>query len=188
MMKEYTIYDEEEPIVIPVIYSKRKTLGLQVKSDGTVTVRVPVRVSDETIRLFVEKHTGWILQKRKLWQGALADPAARLPEVVTAAGKRQIRQLITQRVAYYADIMGIAYGRITMRNQKTRWGSCSSDGNLNFNCRLLFVPKELVDYVVVHELAHRRHMDHSPAFWQEVEKYMPDYKERRAKLKQYSIE
>ncbi|MBP3204982.1 MAG: M48 family metallopeptidase, partial [Lachnospiraceae bacterium] len=71
---------------------------------------------------------------------------------------------------------------------KTRWGSCSSDGNLNFNCRLLFVPKELVDYVVVHELAHRRHMDHSPAFWQEVETYMPDYRERRKQLKQYSIE
>ncbi|MBR1852433.1 MAG: M48 family metallopeptidase [Lachnospiraceae bacterium] len=187
-MTEYTIYDEAEPITLQVIYSKRKSLGLQVKSDGTVIVRVPNRVSDDTIRLFIEKHTGWILQKRNLWQTRNEDPATCLPEVVTAAGKRQIRQFITQRVAFYADRMGIAYGRITMRNQKTRWGSCSSDGNLNFNCRLLFVPKELVDYVVVHELAHRRHMDHSPAFWQEVEKYMPDYRERRKQLKQYSIE
>lgn len=187
-MTEYTIYEEEEPVVLQIVSSRRKTLGLQVKSDGTVTVRVPNRVSDDTIRLFIEKHTGWILQKRNQWQVRKEDPTTCLPEVVTAAGKRQIRQLITQRVAYYADIMGIAYGRITMRNQKTRWGSCSSDGNLNFNCRLLFVPKELVDYVVVHELAHRRHMDHSPAFWQEVEKYMPDYRERRKQLKQYSIE
>lgn len=187
-MKEYIIYDEDEPVTMPVIYSKRKTLGLQVKSDGAVTVRVPYRVSDETVKLFIEKHTGWILQKRQRWRAQTEVPVTRLPEVVTEAGKRQIRQLIMQRVEYYADIMGIAYGRITMRNQKTRWGSCSSDGNLNFNCRLLFVPKELVDYVVVHELAHRRHMDHSPAFWQEVEKYMPDYKERRKQLKKYSIE
>lgn len=171
-----------------VAYSKRKTLGLQVKSDGTVAVRAPLRVSDETIRFFIEKHIEWILRKRKLWTAQTHDPSTCLPEVVTAAGKRQIRQLITQRVAYYAEVMGIAYGRITMRNQRTRWGSCSSDGNLNFNCRLLFVPPELVDYVVVHELAHRRHMDHSPAFWQEVEKYMPDYRERRKRLKQYSIE
>ena len=76
----------------------------------------------------------------------------------------------------------------SMRNQKTRWGSCSSNGNLNFNNRLLFVPEELVDYVVVHELAHRKEMNHSNAFWNVVEKYMPDYKECRKKLREYHIE
>lgn len=187
-MKEYIIHDEEEDIPVAIVYSKRKTLGLQVKSDGTVFARVPNRVSDATIRLFIEKHTSWILQKRNMWSSKQSEPTTKLPEVVTAAGKRQIRQLVAQRVAYYAGIMGIAYGRICMRNQKTRWGSCSSDGNLNFNCRLLFVPTDLVDYVVVHELAHRRHMNHSEAFWKEVEKYMPDYKERRKRLKEYSIE
>lgn len=111
-----------------------------------------------------------------------------LPEVVTAKDKRKARLLIEQRVAYYADRMGIAYGRISMRNQRTRWGSCSSDGNLNFNCRLLYMPLELVDYVVIHELAHRRHMNHSADFWNEVEKYLPDYKERRERLKQYRVE
>ena len=95
---------------------------------------------------------------------------------------------IERQVEYYAKIMGVTYGRISMRNQKTRWGSCSSNGNLNFNNRLLFVPKELVDYVVVHELAHRKEMNHSNAFWNVVEKYMPDYKERRKKLREYHIE
>ena len=84
--------------------------------------------------------------------------------------------------------MGVTYGRISMRNQKTRWGSCSSNGNLNFNNRLLFVPKELVDYVVVHELSHRKEMIHSNAFSNVVEKNMPDYKERRKKLREYHIE
>ena len=187
-MREYIIYDEEEAIPVQIVYSKRKSLGLQVKNDGTVCARVPRGIPDGTIRLFIEEHSAWILQKRALWRAKAQDTQKRLPEVDTAVGKRQIRQLIAQRVAYYADIMGISYGRISMRNQKTRWGSCSSDGNLNFNCRLLYVPPELVDYVVVHELAHRRHMDHSPEFWREVEKYMPDYKERRRQLKQYSLE
>lgn len=186
-MKEYVIDGAEEAISVEIVYTQRKSLGLQIKSDGRVYARVPAGTADGVIRYFIEKHTAWILQKRS---GLLAPktPVTRLPEVTSEAGKRQIRRLVTQRVAHYAELMGVAYGRISMRNQKTRWGSCSSDGNLNFNCRLLFVPQELVDYVVVHELAHRRHMDHSPAFWQEVERYLPDYRERRAKLRQYGIE
>ena len=83
--------------------------------------------------------------------------------------------------------MGITFGRITVRNQKTRWGSCSEKGNLNFNYLLYFLPEELLDYVVVHELAHRRHMNHSGEFWAEVGKYFPEYKECRKKLKKIGI-
>ncbi len=175
-------------VPVEIIYTGRKSLGLQVKSDGSVYARVPEGTADEVVRYFIEKHTTWILRKRSRLVNAPQGQLTRLPEVTGEAGRRQIRRLVTQRVAYYAGLMGVAYGRISMRNQKTRWGSCSSDGNLNFNCRLLFVPGELIDYVVVHELAHRRHMNHSPAFWQEVERYLPDYRERRERLKQYGIE
>lgn len=188
MEKEHIIYDEGEPIPVRVIRSKRKSLGLQVKSDGTVYARVPNKVSDETVRRFIDKNTEWLLRKRNEWKSSKERMYALLPEVESAAGRRQIRRLVEQRTAFYSELMGISYGRIFLRNQKTRWGSCSSDGNLNFNCRLLYVPLELLDYVVVHELAHRRHMNHSPEFWQEVERYMPDYKERRARLKRYGIE
>ena len=81
--------------------------------------------------------------------------------------------------------MQVEYQRVTIRNQKTRWGSCSSKGNLNFNYRLFYLPEELLDYVVVHELAHRRYMNHSPQFWQEVETYCPDYETCRKKLGEY---
>ena len=81
-------------------------------------------------------------------------------------------------------MLGVDYGRIAIRNQVSRWGRCSSKGNLNFNCLLMLCPPEVVDYVVVHELCHRRHMDHSVAFWGEVERVLPDYKARRAWLKE----
>ena len=87
----------------------------------------------------------------------------------------------------YAAQMNVTYGRIAIRNQQTRWGSCSSKGNLNFNYRLFFLPEELRDYVIVHELAHRRQMNHSKLFWAEVEKVMPDYKVRRQALKRIVI-
>ncbi|MBQ6684544.1 MAG: M48 family metallopeptidase, partial [Firmicutes bacterium] len=80
------------------------------------------------------------------------------------------------RVAHYAPLVGVDYGRITIRNQKTRWGSCSSQGNLNFNCLLMLFPDEVIDSVVVHELCHRKHMNHSAKFYKEVERVFPEYR------------
>lgn len=90
-------------------------------------------------------------------------------------------------VEYFARQVGVDYGRITIRNQKTRWGSCSSKGNLNFNCLLMLAPAEILDYVVVHELCHRKEMNHSKAFWAEVEKVLPDYRESVKWLKEKGI-
>lgn len=90
---------------------------------------------------------------------------------------------IPQRVRMFAPIVGVEYGRITIRMQKSRWGSCSSKGNLNFNCLLMAMPEEVRDYVVVHELCHRKQMNHSDKFWAEVEKVLPDYKVSRKWLR-----
>ena len=92
----------------------------------------------------------------------------------------------TERVNHFCKIMDVTVGRITIRNQKTRWGSCSSKGNVNFNYQLYYMPRELMDYVI-HELSHRRHMNHSAEFWQEVEKYCKTYRECRKKLRDYEI-
>ena len=98
--------------------------------------------------------------------------------------KKQARKIIVPKVERYAHIMNVEYGRIAIRAQKTRFGSCSSKGNLNFNCVLALMPEEIVDYVVVHELAHLKQMNHSKLFWAEVEKVLPDYKKRRRWLKE----
>lgn len=97
----------------------------------------------------------------------------------------QALKVLPGRTAYFAALVGVTYGRITIRNQKTRWGSCSSKGNLNFNCLLMLAPASIQDYVVVHELCHRKEMNHSRRFWAEVEKILPDYRERERWLKEY---
>lgn len=188
-MKSYIIKrDDMEPIEVEIIRSSRRSLGLQVKPDGTVCARVPMQVMDHTVREFIEGHADWIFKKRKLVLSRDDRPdIVYLPEVTEESDRERIRTFIEEKVAHYASVMGVSYGRITMRNQKTRWGSCSSEGNLNFNCRLLFVPDRIVDYVVIHELAHRRFMNHSKAFWKEVEKYMPDYREQRKLLSRFAI-
>lgn len=98
-----------------------------------------------------------------------------------------IKDTFEKRVQFYCDIMNVSVGRITIRNQKTRWGSCSSKGNVNFNYQLYYMPQELMDYVIVHELSHRRYMNHSAEFWEEVEKYCPEYRTYRKQLKEYEL-
>lgn len=93
------------------------------------------------------------------------------------------RKIILSRVAHFAPLCGVEVKRIAIRNQRRRWGSCSSLGNLNFHYRLIFLPTALCDYVVVHELCHLKQLNHGPAFWAEVEKVMPEYKKYEAELR-----
>ena len=175
---------------ITVIRTKRKTISIKVNNDLTVTVRAPIFTSDKEIGEILKSKEKWIskcIEQIKRENDGLSKIDCFTAEEISKLADKALNY-IPGRVKYYAYIIGVTYGKITIRNQKTRWGSCSSNGNLNFNNRLLFVPKELVDYVVVHELAHRKEMNHSNAFWNVVEKYMPDYKERRKKLREYHIE
>lgn len=173
---------------VVIIRSNRKTISIQVNSDFSVTVRTPRRVSKKEIdRILMEKES-WIL---KHIDEMKKREAIREEKGIASLDKTQIIELrdkalsyIPERVAYFAQLIGVDYGRITIRNQKTRWGSCSSKGNLNFNCLLMLAPIEVVDYVIVHELCHRKEMNHSKAFWGEVEKIIPDYKKSVKWLKE----
>jgi hypothetical protein len=97
----------------------------------------------------------------------------------------QALKVIPERVKYYAPLIGVDYGNITIRNQRTRWGSCSSKGNLNFNCLLMLTPPEVIDCVVVHELCHRKEMNHSRKFYQEIYRVYPEYDKWNQWLKQH---
>lgn len=165
-----------------IIKSDRKTIAIQIKPDGQVVVRCPKRMRVEEARRFVESKADWI--EKHLAKRDPQDVAKYTPQEIEQL-REQARKLITERVRYYAPIIGVTYGQITIRIQHTRWGSCSSKGNLNFNCLLASVPPEVLDYVVVHELCHRKELNHSARFWSQVEQVLPAYKAQRRWLKEY---
>ena len=155
------------PFPYRLIRSNRKTLAIQVSASGQVTVRAPHTMPDSTIQRFLSQKESWILKHLSHSASRPAQPQAENPP------------LSEFRRSYYMESarkMGVTYGRITIREQKTRWGSCTSEGNLNFNWRLIFAPEKVLDYVVVHELSHRKEMNHSPAFYAVVASVMPEYK------------
>ena len=164
-----------------LIRSNRKTIAIQIKPDGQLIVRAPWNMSAARIEQFVADKQHWI--QTHLPRNAVPPERFSDEEIRTLA--RQAMDVIPERVARYAAVLGVTYGRITIRNQRTRWGSCSATGNLNFNCLLMLLPADVVDYVVVHELCHRKEMNHSARFWAEVESVLPNYREHRRYLKEH---
>ena len=171
---------------IEVIRSRRKSLSLEVKPDGRVLLRAPFWATQRELKAFAEKNRSWIDRKqeeaRLRREKALAVPP--LTEEELEALQRRGRDLFARRAAHYAPLVGVDYGRISVRRQRSKWGSCSSQGNLNFNCLLLLAPEEVLDYVVVHELCHRLEMNHSPRFWANVRRVLPDYERSRRYLRE----
>lgn len=165
---------------VTIIRSNRKTISIQITPEAKIIVRAPLRVSNKEIDRMLNEKADWI---EKHLKEAIKRLATAEEDGIKPLTNQEIRQLadkameyIPKRVAYFAEVIGVDYGRITIRNQKTRWGSCSSKGNLNFNCLLMLTPPEVIDYVVIHELCHRKEMNHSKNFWNQVASIMPEYK------------
>ncbi len=174
------------PAPYRVIRSRRRTLALEITPRGEVLVRAPLRASEAAIRGFVQGRQDWIESHLALVQARMADYASQ-PKL-TEAQREELRQrskpVFEARADHFAPLLGVSRGRITVRTQRSRWGSCSAAGNLSFNALLLLAPPEVLDYVVVHELCHRKEMNHSPRFWAEVERLVPDWRTRRSWLRQ----
>ena len=182
--------ETEGAIRVEVVYSRRRTLGLEVRADGRVILRAPKGLSNQAVMDFVKERQAWIVQKWFETERIRRQKAERPPRdyeqnpALEAQYRKEARRRITERAAYFAEKMGVDYGRIAIKAAKTRWGSCSARGNLNFHWKLILMPPAILDYVVVHELAHRIEMNHSPRFWAQVERILPDYRERRKWLKE----
>ena len=164
-----------------LIRSSRKTVSILIRPGGEVEVRCPKRCSKREADAFVASKEAWIKKH-------LETIAERPQQPVLAAEERKslaqkAAAVLPEKVQQFARQMGVTYGRITIRSQRTRWGSCSAKGNLSFNCLLMLCPEEVQDYVVIHELCHRKEMNHSAAFWTEVEKHCPSYRSHRKWLK-----
>ncbi len=175
----------DKNIQIQVIRSSRKTVSMRITGPNAVEIRAPRSMSQVQIDDFIRQHQAWLDKHLGVVNQREREIAA-LPPLTNAeihALADQALAKIPPRVRYFSKMLNVTYGRITIRNQKSKWGSCSSQGNLNFNCLLMLCPPEVMDYVVVHELCHRKEMNHSPRFWAEVERIDPDYKAHRQWLK-----
>jgi len=166
-----------------LVRSSRRTVSLEITREGEVLVRAPLRMPKARIDEFVSSREDWIETHLTRWQqrqAAHPEP----DEAQQAACIRAAKEILPGRVAHYAALMGVRPAGITVTGARTRFGSCSSKGRLSFSWRLMEYPAEAIDYVVVHELAHLLHMDHSSRFYAVVERVMPDWKARRALLKE----
>ena len=166
------------------VRSSRKTLSVEIGPKG-LTVKAPFSASRRDVEAFLRKRPHWILahydaMQEKMEKLSQQNGNSHLSESQKEALEKRYRSLarecITRRASYYAAQLGVTYSSIRIAEQKTRWGSCSSRGTLSFHWRLILAPPAVMDYVVVHEVCHLIHMDHSPDFWAEVESLMPDYK------------
>ena len=163
-----------------LVRSARKTISLRIMPGGELEVRCPGRMRRADVDAFVRSKQDWIENRRS----KLLPVQPKLTDGELEALRRRAKALLPERVDCYARLIGVTYGSITVRSQRTRWGSCSSKGNLNFNSLLMLTPPEVLDYVVVHELCHRKELNHSARFWAQVEQILPDYRVQRAWLKE----
>lgn len=169
--------DNLNDLPVEIIKSNRRTISIEVRPSGII-IRAPHRMSSREISAFLLKKKDWIEKHWSQMHSRQQTPGQSEPftaEEIRALAEKAL-VVIPERVKHYAPLVGVDYGRITIRNQRTRWGSCSSKGNLNFNCLLMLLPDDVIDSVVVHELCHRKHMNHSAQFYAEVERVFPEYK------------
>lgn len=160
-----------------------KYLRLAIEHDGALTLTAPASYPVFLIKQFLSSKVEWIVEgvAKKIKNPTLM--GLKHSEAEVRKYKKQARFLVEDRLKYFNQCYNFSYNRISIRNQKSRWGSCSSSKNLNFNYRLALLPVDLADYIIVHELCHLQEMNHSVKFWQLVKKAIPDYKNRQKKLK-----
>lgn len=164
---------------------RTRRITIRVRRGGTVVVTKPRWVSKRAVEAYVEKSRAWIARAQ-----ARLGTATKTSRVESSAKeykkyKKAAHELIVRRMQHFARTHDLRWEQVSVRNQKSRWGSCSQRGTLSFNYRLVFLPRELADYVVVHELAHLKHLNHSRAFWALVGDMLPGYKEAKKELRRY---
>ena len=165
-----------------VIRSRRRTIALEITRQGTALVHAPLHAADADIARFVDSHRAWLdkhLAARQSYMAAHPEPSAEQ----AALWRRQAAEQLPPLVRLWAQRMGVQPAGITITAARTRFGSCSGKNRLSFSLYLMAYPPDAIEYVVVHELAHIRHHDHSPAFYREVVTYLPDWKRRRDLLR-----
>lgn len=164
--------------------SKSKKVRIEIGVSGLKVVK-PVFVPFIFIEQFIKSRAAWIINNLAVTKNSIPPPVISKDESIIL--KRRAAHLILASLEFYNQSYGFKYKSLSVRNQKTRWGSCSHQGALNFNCRLALLPEKLLNYVAVHELCHLKEMNHSAKFWTLVERTIPNYKELRKELHKFNL-
>lgn len=164
-----------------------KRVSIRVGLAGKVTVSAPFIVPKIFIERFVKGKADWIEAAVKQMQNKQAEQDTRIKFPSFESSKARAKKLLLERARYWAEQYGVKFERLSIKRAATRWGSCSSKRNLNFHYRLYFLPEELREYVVVHEVCHLLHMDHSRDFWKEVERSMPAWRTYKRQLQKFVL-
>ena len=169
------------------INPKSRYLRIRIQPGGEVLVAVPKNVSSSVVDKFLRDKQDWIEKKVKLMEQYPKTPKVTLSKKEIAVLKIKALTFAQERLIYFNTKYGYTWNTITVRQQKTRWGSCSRKGNLNFNYKIALLPEHLADYIVVHELCHLEEFNHSPKFWTLVARTILNYKERRRELREKGV-
>lgn len=165
-----------------LIRSSRKTVCVQITREAKVVVRAPRRMKKEAIDDFVKKHEAWIVEH--LQMRIEKNEQEKADDAREAELRALAKDIIPVKVEKFANIMNVSPTSVKITGAKTRFGSCSGKNALCFSWRVMLYPEKAIDYVVIHELSHILHHDHSKSFWNTVEKYMSDYREAEKLLKE----
>ena len=166
--------------------SKRaQNVRLTIHGDGNLVAIIPAGMHEHVAERFIMKKSQWVLDTIERFKKYPVKTFAKGNKKDFLMHKEHARALTRERLAYFAAIYNLSYNKISIRNQKTRWGSCSRKGNLNFNYKIVLLPQQYADYIVVHELCHIKEFNHSKKFWNLVAATMPDYREIRAELRKH---
>ena len=161
-----------------IIRSSRKTVSIQVDADCNITVRAPYKISEREIEEFVSDKKEW-LEKAVLKQMNRNRNKKEYTDDEIKILREKAKTVLPEKVKYYSSVMDVYPKSIKINSAKKRYGSCSGENNINFSLFLMDKDERFIDYVVVHELAHIKHHNHSKAFYGFIESFMPDYKERK---------
>jgi hypothetical protein len=165
-------------------HRQAKRLKLAISCDGNCVVTLPWYMSVASAEEFVAQNAQWMLDKLKAMKKIGRQSIfSRHNQVEYLKLKEYAREIVTKKLEKYAAIYGFEYKQVAIRNQKTRWGSCSSKGNLNFNYKIIFLPNKHADYIIVHELCHLKEFNHGRRFWNLVAQTFPDWEKIVAELK-----
>ena len=170
-----------------IIYTLRKNrrskcMRLSVSADASVKMSVPMRVSGQMADAFLRAKAAWVFSRLENFKNnSSVLPLATREDYLKY--KELAREIVAKKLQHFNAEYGYQWKKISIRNTKTRWGSCSSSGNLNFSYRIIYLPEHLCDYIIVHELCHLGQFNHSAKFWDLVTRTVPDYKKRRREIK-----